>query len=186
PGGPAGGEALDTEKSNGVARGGGICRGEFVWAWAVGKPRGGWAHGGDDRAGCVGWAYCATEEFGDSRRRAARYSWRPHDRKRVLHVFRGGGDGVAVAARFLFCAGGGDGFSAGTGHARGSLRLGRECDAANMVGPRAGGVAVEPRFVCGDEMPVLLLPGIGVGVDARAGGPAGRNDRGLVRDGSHW
>src|SRR4029077_4818016 len=100
--------------------------------------------------------------------------------------FRGGGDGVAVAARFLLCAGGGDGFSSWAGHARGSLRLGRERDAANMVGPRAGGITLEPRFVCGDEMPVLLLPGIGVGVDARAGGPAGRNDRGLLRRGSHW
>jgi HAD superfamily hydrolase (TIGR01490 family) len=177
---------VDTEQSDGIARGGGICRREFIWPRAVGKSCGGCAHSHDDRAGCFGWAHRAAKESGDASWRAARYSRRPHDRKRVLHVFRCGGHGIALAASFLFCARGGDGFSARAGHARGALRVGRKRDAANMVGPRAGGVALEPRFVCSDEMPLLLLFGVGVGVDARACGALGRNDRGLVRVDSRW
>jgi len=55
-----------------------------------------------------------------------------------------------------------------------------------VVGPSAGGVALEPRFVCGHEMSLLLLPGTGVGSDARARGAARRNDRGLARFGRCW
>jgi len=39
--------------------------------------------------------------------------------------------------------------------------LGRECDAADVVGAGAGGVALEPRIVRGNEMLVLLLFGTG-------------------------
>jgi HAD superfamily hydrolase (TIGR01490 family) len=91
-----------------------------------------------------------------------------------------------MAARFLFCAGSGDGFSARAGHARGALRVGRERDAANLVGAGAGGVALEPRFICGDEVPLLLLFGTGAGADARPRGVAGWNDRGLAWFGSCW
>jgi HAD superfamily hydrolase (TIGR01490 family) len=91
-----------------------------------------------------------------------------------------------MAASFLFCARSGDGFSARAGHARGALRVGRERDAANVVGPCTGRVALEPRIVCSDEMSLLLLFGVGIGIDARACGALGRNDRGLVRVDSRW
>ncbi len=91
-----------------------------------------------------------------------------------------------MAADFLFCARGGDRFFAGLGDARGALRVGRERDAADVVGTGAGGLALEPRFVRGDEVLVLLLFGIGVGVDARAFGVAGRNDPGFALAGSSW
>src|SRR5580704_13737266 len=182
----AGGYAVDTEQSDGFASGGGICRGEFVWARAVGESCGGCAHSDDDRAGCLGWAYRAAKESGDACWRATRYSRRSHDRKCVLHLFRRGRNGFAVATGFLFCARGGYGFSARAGHACGALRVGRERDASNMVGAGAGGLALEPRFVCGDEVPLLLLFGIGVSIDARACGLAGRNDRGFAWAGSCW
>src|SRR5258705_29788 len=62
------------------------------------------------------------------------------------------------------------GFGARASDEGGAFRSGREWDAANLVGAGAGGVAMEPRAVCGDEMLVFLLFGIGAGVDARAGG----------------
>ena len=177
---------MDTEQSDGFASGGRICCREFIWARAVGESSGGCADGYDDRAGCFGWAYRAAEESRDAGWRATRHSRRPHDRKCVLHVLRGGGYGVAVAACFLFCTGGGDRFFAWLGDARGALRVGRERDVANVVGPGAGGVALEPRFVCRDEVPLLLLFGVGAGVDARTRGVAGRNDSGLAWIGSCW
>ena len=119
-------------------------------------------------------------------RGAARHSRRSHDRKCVLHLFRRGGNGFAVATGFLFCARSGDGFSARAGHARGALRVGRERDASDVVGTSAGRIALEPRFVCGNEVSLLLLPGTGIGVDARAGSTAGRNDCGFARFGPCW
>src|SRR4029077_10693445 len=68
------------------------------------------------------------------------------------------------------CARGGHRFFARVGHARGAFGMECGCDAADVVGTRAGGFALEPRIVCGDEVPVLLLLGIGVGVDAGASG----------------
>src|SRR5882724_5477384 len=49
------------------------------------------------------------------------------------------------------------------------LGLGK-CTGKHMVGTDICGVTMEPGIVCGDEVFVLLLFGIGVGVDARAGG----------------
>lgn len=171
---------MDTKQSDCAAGDRGICRGEFVWVWAMGKLGGGGADGDDDCAGCFGWAHRAAQESGDAGWGADRYPRRPHDRERLFHVFCGGGDGVAVAAGFLFCAGRGYGFSARPGDARRAFRLGRERDAADVVGTRAGGVALEPRFVRGDEMLVFLLPGIGIGADARASGFAEWDDRGFA------
>src|SRR6266853_193108 len=74
------------------------------------------------------------------------------------------------ADRSVFCAGGGDGFSARAGDESGTLRLGSACHAAHVVGTGAGGFALEPGIVCGDEVPMLLLFGFGVGADAWAGG----------------
>ncbi len=54
--------------------------------------------------------------------------------------------------------------------ARGAFGMECECDASDLVGTRAGGFAMEPRIVCGDEVPVLLLFGIGTGADTGASG----------------
>ncbi len=64
-------------------------------------------------------------------------------------------------------------FAARASHEGGTFRLGRECHAADVVGAGAGGFALEPRVVCGDEVLVLLLFGTGIGADARAGGDGG-------------
>ncbi len=74
---------------------------------------------------------------------------------------------------YFTCAGGGDGFSARAGDEGGTFWLGRERHAAHVVGAGAGGVALEPRFVCCDEVPVFLLFGFGVGADPRARGSGG-------------
>jgi HAD superfamily hydrolase (TIGR01490 family) len=182
----AGGYAVDAKQSDGFASGRGICRREFVRARPMGESCGGCADGNDDCVGCFGWAYRAAEKSCDSGWRAARHSRRPHDRKRVLHVFRRGGHGVVVAAGFLLCARGGDRLFAWLSDARGALRVGRERDAADVVGTGAGGVALEPRFVCGDEVPLLLLFGFGIGVDARTRGVAGGNDYGFALVSSRW
>jgi HAD superfamily hydrolase (TIGR01490 family) len=182
----AGGYALDSEQSDSVAGGGGVRGGEFVWARPMDQSCGGRANGDDDCARRSGWAHRPAKESGDPGRSSDRHSRRPHDRKRVLHVFRGGGNGVAVAPSFLLCPGSGDGFFAGAGHARGALRVGRERDAADVVGKSAGRVSLESRIVCGNEMHVLLLPGAGIGADARARGAAGGNDGGLAWLGSCW
>src|SRR2546427_739607 len=105
--------------------------------------------------------------------RAARHPRRAHDRERVLHVFRGCGDGVAVAAGILFCTWGDDGFPARAGDESRAFGLGGERDVADVVGTCAGWVALEPRDVCRDEVPMLLLSGFGAGADARAGGASG-------------
>jgi HAD superfamily phosphoserine phosphatase-like hydrolase len=91
-----------------------------------------------------------------------------------------------MAAGFLLCARGGDRLFAWLSDARGALRVGRERDAADVVGTGAGGVALEPRFVCGDEVPLLLLFGFGIGVDARTRGVAGGNDYGFALVSSRW
>src|SRR5213594_4483094 len=109
------------------------------------------------------------EKNGHARGRATGHPRRPHDRKRVFHVFCRRGDGVTVATGFVFCAWSGDGFSAWAGGESGTLRRGRKRDAAHLVGPGASGLALEPGTVCGDEVSVLLLLGFGVGADARAG-----------------
>src|SRR5580692_1985216 len=75
-------------------------------------------------------------------------------------------------------------FSARAGSRRGALRLGREGDVGDMVGTGAGGVALEPRLVCGDEVSVLLLPRSGVGARARARSAARRYARGCPRVGA--
>src|SRR5713101_1130801 len=80
-----------------------------------------------------------------------------------------------MAACTIFRARGGDGFSARLGVEGGALRVGSERDAANLVGTRAGGIALEPRTLRRVKMRVLLLPGIGAGVDARAGSLAGHH-----------
>src|SRR5260370_20009850 len=78
-----------------------------------------------------------------------------------------------MAAGAIFRARSGDGFPARPRAEGGALRVGSERDAANLVGTRAGGFALEPRTVRRVKVSVLLLPGIGAGVDARDGGIAG-------------
>src|SRR6266404_8755025 len=160
---------LDAEQGDGPEGGGRICGGEFVWARPVGKFGGGGADGSVDCAGCAGRTYRADQEAGDAGGGADRYSGRPDDRERVLHLLCGGGNGVAVAAGMFPCARGGYGFSARDGHARWAFGLGSERDVADVVGTGTGGFTVEPGIVRGDEMLVLLLLGIGAGADARAG-----------------
>jgi len=65
------------------------------------------------------------------------------------------------------------GISARLGVEGRALRVGSERDAASLVGTRAGGFALEPWTLRRPEVRVLLLPGIGAGVDARAGSLAG-------------
>lgn len=113
----AGGYAVDAQQSDGIAGRGGISGGEFVRARVFGESRGGGAYCRDGCARRAGWAHRAAEESGDAGRRAARHPRRPHDRERVLHLFRCSGDGFMVASRFLFCAGSGYGFSARAGRA---------------------------------------------------------------------
>src|SRR5882762_7125678 len=180
----AGEYAVDAEQSDVAASGGGIRGGLPVWPGGVGKPHGSGADGGGDCAGRARRASRAEEKNGHASGRAVGHSGRPHDRKRVLHVFRGGGDGVAVAAGLVFCARGGDGFFARAGNEGRTFGMGRERHAADLVGAGAGGVALEPGVVCGDEVLVLLLSGIGVGADARAGGAGGRDSSGCARDDS--
>src|SRR5258707_1627680 len=154
---------LDTEQGDAVAGAGGICGGESIWARSVGEPDGSGADSGVDRTRCAGRTHRANKEAGDSHGSADRHFGRPDDRERVLHLFRGRGDGVAVAACVFLRARGGDGFSSRPGRARRAFRMGREHDAADLVGTGAGGFAVEPRTVCGDEMLVFLLFGVGTG-----------------------
>src|SRR4029077_5458095 len=77
-----------------------------------------------------------------------------------------------VASRFVFRARGGDGFFAWLGFEDGALRGGGERHVANVVGTRAGSFALESRSLRRAKVRVLLLPGVGAGVDARAGGVA--------------
>jgi len=178
------GYGVDAEQGDVIAGGGGICGGEFVWAGSLGEPGGGGADGRSDCAGCAGWAHGTEKEDGYARGGAIGHSGRPDDRERVFHLFCGGGDGVAVAAGVLFCAGGGDGFSAGAGDEGGAFTdgggLGRDSDAADLVGTGTCGVALEPGIVCGNEVYVLLLPGVRAGADARAGGADRRDGSGCA------
>src|SRR6267154_1721048 len=175
---------MDAEQTDVSARGGGIRGRVPVRTGSVGKPHGRGTDGGGDRAGCARRAYCAEEKNGHAGGSTTGHFGRPDDRERLLHVFRGSGDGVAVAAGFVFCARGGDGFLAGTGDEGRAFGLGCQRDAADVVGAGTGGVALEPRAVRGDEMFVLLLFGIGAGADARAGGAGGRSSGGCARDDS--
>src|SRR5882672_3556457 len=159
---------LDAEQGDGPEGGGRVCGGEFVWARSLGELGGGGADGGVDCAGCAGRTYCADQEAGDTGGGADRYSGGPDDRERVLHLLCGGGNSVVVAAGIFLCAWGGHGFSARAGHARWAFGMGSKRDAADVVGAGTGGFAVEPWIVCGDEMFVFLLLGIGAGADARA------------------
>src|SRR5712692_1613109 len=177
----AGEYALDAEQSDVSAGRGGLRRGMPLRARGVGESHRGGADCGDDCAGCARRAHRAEEKNGHAGGRATGHSGRPHDRKRVLHVFCSGRDGVALASGFVFCARGSHGFLARAGDEGGAFRLGCECHAADAVGPGSGHFALEPRPVCGDEMPVLLLSGIGTGADTRTGGAGGRTGGGCAR-----
>src|SRR5467141_2064171 len=164
---------MDAEQSDAAASRGGLRGGVLVRPRSLGEPYGRGTDRGGDSVGCVGRSSRPQEKNGHSGGRAVGHYGRPDDRERILHLFRRGGDGVAVAAGFVFCARGGDGFLARAGDEGGTFRLGRECDAADLVGTGAGGVALAPRIVCGYEVSVLLLFGLGAGADARAGGAGG-------------
>src|SRR5512135_1347365 len=148
---PAGAYELDAEQSDAAARGGGVSGGERVWAWGVDEPAGRGADGGGDCAGCAGRTHRAEEKDGYAGGGAVGHPGRPGDREHVLHLFCGGGDGVAVAADAVFCAGCGDGFSARAGDEGGVFGMGCERDAAERMGEGTGGVTLEPRIVRGDE-----------------------------------
>src|SRR5947207_4616211 len=169
----AGEYRMDAEQSDVAASRRGVRGGVAVRPRGVGEPHGGGADRRGDRAGRARRASCSEEKNGDAGGCATGHPGRPDDRERVLHLFRGGGHGVAVAASFVFCARGGDGFLARAGHEGGTFLLGRECDAADVVGAGAGSIALEPRVVCGNEVPVLLLFGTGIGADARASSAGG-------------
>src|SRR5271163_486862 len=87
--------------------------------------------------------------------------------------FRSGRHGVAVAAGVFLRARCGHRLPARTRHGRRPFRLGRERHAANLVGTHARSFALEPWLVRGDEVPLLLLPRVGVSADARPSGIAG-------------
>src|SRR6266581_4740706 len=61
--------------------------------------------------------------------------------------------------------------------ARRPQRLGTRFHDANVVGPRAGRLALEPRRVRGHEVRLLLLPRPATGARARAGGDGGNPQR---------
>src|SRR5260370_3215308 len=164
---------MDAEQSDAAASRGGVRGGVPVRAWGVGEPNGGGAHRSGHRVGCIGRASRREEKNGYAGGRGTGHPGRSDDRKCVFHVFRGGGNGVAVAAGFVFCARGGDGFLARAGNEGGTFRLGRERDVADLVGAGAGGVALEPGVVCGEEVPVVRLFGVGGGAAAWAGGGGG-------------
>src|SRR6266851_2687740 len=177
----AGEYALDAKQSDAIASGSGVCSRVPIRARGLGEPHGRGADRGHNRAGCSRRAHCSEEKDGHADGRATGHPGRPDDRECVLHVFRSSWDGVTVAAGFVFCARGGDRFSARTGDEGGTLRLGSERHAADVVGAGAGGVALEQRFVCGDEVLVLLLLGTGVGADTRAGSAGGSAGSGCPR-----
>src|SRR5712672_592005 len=166
----AGAYAMDTEQSDIFASPGGIRGGVLIRARAVGQPYGRGAHRCVHSSGRTGWAPRAEEEDGHAGWRATGHPGRSNDRERVLHLFRGRRDGVALAAGFIFCARGSNGLPAGAGDEIGTFRVGCKRHAADLVGEGSGGIALEPRFVRGDEVLVLLLSGVGTGADARAGG----------------
>src|SRR5216684_3960193 len=177
----AGEYALDAKQSDAIASGSGVCRRVSIRARGLGEPHGGGADRGHNRTGCTRRAHCSEEKDG----RATGHPGRPDDRECVLHVFRSRWDGVTVAAGFVFCARGGDRFSARIGDEGGTLRLGSERHAADVVGTGAGGVALEQRFVCRDEVLVLLLFGIGIGADTWAGSACGSTGGGCPRHDPH-
>src|SRR2546421_11778806 len=104
---------MDAEQSDPAASRGRVRGGRSVWARGVGEPYGRRADRGGDRAGCVGRLARPQEKNGHSGGRATGYSGRPGDRERVLHLFRRGGDGVAMAAGFVFCGRGATDFFRG-------------------------------------------------------------------------
>src|SRR5229473_8081470 len=177
----AGEYALDAKQSDAIASGSGVCGRVPIRARGLGEPHGGGADRGHNRAGCTRRAHCSEEKDGHADGRATGHPGRPDDRECVLHVFRSRWDGVTVAAGFVFCARGGDRFSARAGDESWAFRLGSERHAADVVGAGAGGVALEQRFVCRDEVLVLLLLGTGVGADTRAGSACGSTGSGCPR-----
>src|SRR5260221_7973021 len=177
----AGAYGLDTEQSDAAASGGGVSGGERVWAWSLDEPVGRGADGGGDCGGRAGRVHRVAEEGGYDRGGVTGHPGRSGYREYVFYLFCGGGDGVAVAADAVFCARGGDGFSARAGDEGRVFGVGRERDAAKRLGEGAGSVAMEPGIVRGNEVRVFLLFGIGAGVDARAGGAAGSGDDGYAR-----
>src|SRR5712692_1832259 len=169
----AGEYAMDAKQSDVIASGSGLCRSVSIRARGVGEPHCGRTDRDRNRPGCARRAYGTEEKNGNAGGRATGHPGRPDDRERVLHLFCGRWDGLAVAAGFVFCARGGDGFPARAGDESGAFRLGCERHATNLVGAGAGGFALEPRVVCRDEVLVLLLFGIGVGADTRTGSTGG-------------
>ena len=81
---------------------------------------------------------------------------------------------------FFFARGAATDFLRGLAMRAGHSGWGANAMLQTWVGSSAGSLALEPRFVCGHEMLVFLLPRNGVGADARARGAAGSNDRGFA------
>src|SRR5437879_6362190 len=176
----AGAYAMDTEQSDIFASPGGIRGGVLIRARAMGQPYGGGAHRGVHSAGRTGWAPCPEKADGHAGWRATGHPGRSHDRERVLHLFRGGWDGVALATGFIFCARRSNGLPAGASDEIGTFRVGCERHAADLVGKGSSGIALEPRFVRGDEVLVLVRSGVGASADAWAGGTGGRTGGGCA------
>jgi len=169
----AGVYGMDAEQSDIFAGASGVCRCMPIRAGGMGEPHSGRTNRGNNRPGCARRSHCAEEKDGDAYGRATGHPGGPDDRECVLHLFRSRWDGLVVAAGLIFCARGGDRFSAWAGDENGAFRLGNERHAADVVGAGTGGIALEPGVVRRDEVFVLLLFGIGVGADARAGGACG-------------
>src|SRR6266436_911398 len=182
----AGEHAMDAEQSDVSASSGGVRSRVSLRARFLGEPHSSGVDRGRDRSGCPGRAPCPQEKNGYAGGRATGHSRRPHDRKRVLHLFCRGGDGVALVAGFVFRAWRGDGFLARTGHESGAFRLGRERDATDMAGASDRSFALEPGIVCSHEVPLLLLLGVGIGANARAGRVGRRIGCGCPHHDSRW
>src|SRR6266849_4602121 len=126
----AGEYALDAKQSDAIASGSGVCRRVSIRARGLGEPHGGGADRGHNRTGCTRRAHCSEEKDGHADGRATGHPGRPDDRECVLHVFRSRWDGVTVAAGFVFCARGGDRFSARAGDESWAFRLGSDATSA--------------------------------------------------------
>src|SRR5689334_7862011 len=163
----AGAYAMDPEQSDTLASPSGIRGGLLIWARGVGQSYRSGAHRGVHRAGRIGWVPRPEEEDGYAGWCATGHFGRPHDRECVLHVFRRSGNGVALAADFIFRARRSNGLLAWAGDEIGTFRVGRKRHAADLVGEGSGGIALEPGAIRGNEMSVLLLLGIGACFDSR-------------------
>src|SRR5215469_4744410 len=138
-------DALDSQQSDRAARNGRLVGGGAVWPWHLGQSGGGGPYGRRNRARRRRRAPGAEKTDGHGARRSGGHPRRSHDRKHVLHLFCGGRNGFAVAAGLVFCARSGDRFSAWVGAESWPLRMGSEPHAADLVGTRSGGIALEPR-----------------------------------------